>query len=204
MLTMTYYDILWLILTWYSQRILKPYMVSHDQPVACFLEQNPHPARGDMASYLTSWKSVGSLRKMPSWVLQNGNSSRGILQSMPWMPWIQEIGGWWRWIGGGNWDLANPNGMRFASLLVFARVPGSLPNTAFGSLPNTAISGHFQTPFKGTLDHCMVWFHCRVAYHSYELLASKDRGMNWKVGFVNSSWLKTNTSCQPCPAGKSK
>lgn len=137
---MTYYDILWLILTSYSQRILKPYMVSHDQPVACFLEQNPHPARGDMASYLTSWKSVGSLRKMPSWVLQNGNSSRGILQSMPWMPWIQEIGGWWRWIGGGNWDLANPNGMRFethetsqfssASLLVFARVPGSLPNTA--------------------------------------------------------------------------
>lgn len=123
-----------------------------------------------MASYLTSWKSVGSLRKMPSWVLQNGNSSRGILQSMPWMPWIQEIGGWWRWIGGGNWDLANPNGMRFethetsqfssASLLVFARVPGSLPNTALGSLPNTATSKHHLRVLWIT-----AWFDFIVGLH---------------------------------------
>ena len=125
-----------------------------------------------MASYLTSWKSVGSLRKMPSWVkcfkmvTLAGESSNQCHEFI----WIQEIGGWWRWIGGGNWDLANPNGMRFethetsqfssASLLVFARVPGSLPNTALGSLPNTATSKHHLRVLWIT-----AWFDFIVGLH---------------------------------------
>ncbi len=57
-------------------------MVWHDQPqLVAKQDQNPHPARRDMASYLTSWKSVEASETRHPWVkcFNIGNSTRGIL-----------------------------------------------------------------------------------------------------------------------------